>query len=130
MNEILITSSVLILALLLLRFLFRNLIPRRVQYALWALVALRLLVPVELPALPLSVLNAGQQTQEAVSITMEQPVYLMPIQQTPAAEVPSAQTARPGEVVETGDSFGYPVLSQDGQTVTKYAKKATVSQVL
>lgn len=130
MKEMILTSSVLILALLLLRFCFRNLIPRRVQYALWALVLLRLLAPVELPALPLSVLNAGQQTQEAVSITMEQPVYLMPVQRTPAAEVPSAQSARPGEIVETGDSFGYPVLSQDGQTVTKYAKQATVSEIL
>ena len=46
MREMLITSSVLILALLLLRFLFRSTISRRVQYALWLLVALRLLVPV------------------------------------------------------------------------------------
>ena len=46
MKEMLITSSVLILAILLLRFLFRSTISRRVQYALWLLVALRLLVPV------------------------------------------------------------------------------------
>ena len=50
MKEILLTSSVLILALLLLRLLFRKTISRRVQYALWGLVALRLLVPVSLPA--------------------------------------------------------------------------------
>ena len=36
MKEILLTSSVLILALLLLRLLFRKTISRRVQYALWA----------------------------------------------------------------------------------------------
>jgi len=41
MKEILLTSSVLILALLLLRLLFRKAISRRVQYALWGLVALR-----------------------------------------------------------------------------------------
>ena len=35
MKEILLTSSVLILALLLLRLLFRKTISRRVQYALW-----------------------------------------------------------------------------------------------
>ncbi len=51
MKEILLTSSVLILALLLLRLLFRKTISRRVQYALWGLVALRLLMPVNLPAL-------------------------------------------------------------------------------
>ena len=41
MKEILLTSSVLILALLLLRLLFRKTISRQVQYALWGLVALR-----------------------------------------------------------------------------------------
>ena len=35
MKEILLTSSVLILALLLLRLLFRKTISRQVQYALW-----------------------------------------------------------------------------------------------
>ena len=51
MKEILLTSSVLILALLLLRLLFRKTISRRVQYALWWLVAMRLLVPGSLPAM-------------------------------------------------------------------------------
>ena len=49
MREILLTSSVLILAVLLLRLAFRDRISRRVQYALWGLVLLRLLVPVSLP---------------------------------------------------------------------------------
>ena len=43
MTEILITSSVLILALLLLRKLFQKTLSQRVQYALWGLVLLRLL---------------------------------------------------------------------------------------
>ncbi len=130
MKEIFITSSVLILALLLLRFCFRNFISQRVQYALWLLVVLRLLIPVELPGFSLSVLNFGQQTQKAVSNTLEQNVYLLPIGETPASELPSAQSTAPGEPVETGDSFGYPILSQDGQIVTKYATHATLSQVL
>ena len=50
MKEILLTSSVLILALLALRRLFRETLSRRAQYALWGLVLLRLLVPVSLPA--------------------------------------------------------------------------------
>ena len=49
MKEILLTSSVLILALLLLRLLFRKTISRQVQYALWGLVALRLLCAVAPP---------------------------------------------------------------------------------
>ena len=59
MTEIVVTSSALILALLALRRLFRQKISRRVQYALWALVLVRLLVPVSLPAAEFSVLSAA-----------------------------------------------------------------------
>lgn len=48
--ELLITSSVLILALLVLRRLLRGRISRRLQYSLWGLAALRLLLPFSLPA--------------------------------------------------------------------------------
>ena len=48
MKEILITSSVLILALLLIRRVFQGSLSRRFQYALWGLVLLRLLAPVSL----------------------------------------------------------------------------------
>lgn len=56
MKEILLTSSVLILALLALRRVFRRTVSRRVQYALWGLVLLRLLIPVSLPAAGFSLL--------------------------------------------------------------------------
>lgn len=48
MSGVLITSSILILALAALRPLLRGRIDPRVQYALWLVVALRLLVPVNL----------------------------------------------------------------------------------
>ena len=67
MKEILITSTVLILALLLLRRLFRRVLSRRVQYALWALVLIRLLVPVTLPASNFSVLTAVRSVEAAVA---------------------------------------------------------------
>ena len=67
MKEILITSTVLILALLLLRRLFQKVLSRRVQYALWALVLIRLLVPVTLPASDFSVLTAVQSVETAVN---------------------------------------------------------------
>jgi len=73
MKEILITSSVLIAALLLLRQMFRKTISRRAQYALWALVLLRLLVPFNLPALEHNVLTAA----EPVTRNMES-LYLAP----------------------------------------------------
>ena len=63
MKEILLTSSALILALLILRQVFRNRISRRAQDALWLLVLVRLLVPVNLPAADFSLLTAAEPGQ-------------------------------------------------------------------
>ncbi len=62
MKEILLTSSVLILALLALRQLFRRTVSRRMQYALWLLVLVRLLVPVNVGTLAHNVLSAAVRT--------------------------------------------------------------------
>lgn len=64
MREIMITSSVLIVGLILLRRLWRNKISRRLQYALWLLVALRLLVPVRVFENPFNVMNVLQSVSE------------------------------------------------------------------
>ena len=45
MKEIIITSSVLILCIMLIRVIFKGKISSRLQYALWILVALRLVIP-------------------------------------------------------------------------------------
>lgn len=45
MKEIIITSSVLILCIMLIRVIFMGKISSRLQYALWILVALRLVIP-------------------------------------------------------------------------------------
>lgn len=45
MKEIIITSSVLILCIMLIRVIFKGKISSRLQYALWILVALRLMIP-------------------------------------------------------------------------------------
>ena len=55
--ETLIASSALMAALLVIRFAFRHTISRRVQYALWLLLALRLLVPGQLPSMEYNVLS-------------------------------------------------------------------------
>ena len=61
--EVLISSSVLILALALLRILLRGKISPRLQFALWLLVAVRLLVPVSLGQSAASVMNYVPQQQ-------------------------------------------------------------------
>ena len=64
MKDILITSSVLITAILLLRFLFRSTISRRTQYALWLLVALRLLIPASIGSSSWSVASITDKLPE------------------------------------------------------------------
>ena len=59
MLEILISSSVLILVLAILRLALRDKISARLQYALWLLVLVRLLVPVSFFRSPIS-LSAPQ----------------------------------------------------------------------
>lgn len=107
MTEQLITSSVLILAVFLLRALFRKSLSRRVQYALWGLVLLRLLVPFQLPAADFSILTSVQPVQAAVERRLESAGPAAPVvgtvprpgggpaqtSDTPAA--PGADTAAP-----------------------------------
>ena len=83
MNEVLLTSSVLILALLVLRQMFRRRISRRAQYALWGLVLARLLVPVSLPAVDFSVLTVAQPVVGALE---GQSVYFRPTYEEAWAE--------------------------------------------
>ena len=71
MKEILLTSSVLILALLALRRLFRRTISRRMQYALWALVLVRLLIPGSLGSMAHNVLTVTEPVQTAVAERLE-----------------------------------------------------------
>lgn len=67
MKEIVITSSVLILALLVLRLVFAKKVSRRLIYAAWLLVALRLLIPVQVGRLDFSVLTAAQPLTDTIS---------------------------------------------------------------
>ena len=92
LTEVLITSSVLILALLVLRGAFRRSLSRRMQYALWALVLLRLLVPFQLPAARFSVLTSVQPVRTAVGQRLEQE-----LDQTPVRP-PNAPTVVPGQL--------------------------------
>jgi beta-lactamase regulating signal transducer with metallopeptidase domain len=65
MTELMITSSVLILVVIVLRHFLKGKISLRLQYALWALVLLRLLVPVTLFESPFSVMNAVEAAKNA-----------------------------------------------------------------
>ena len=66
MTEIILTSSVLILAVALLRFLLRGRLDPRFQYALWLLAAARLLIPGPLFPAPVSLTAAAAGLQSAI----------------------------------------------------------------
>jgi len=67
MKEILITSSVLIVVLLILRVLFANKVRRTLIYGTWLLVALRLLLPFQIGELSVSVLNLFQPVTQTIT---------------------------------------------------------------
>lgn len=67
MKEIVITSSVLILALTLLRQIFGKKVSRCLVYGAWILVALRLLIPIQIGQLEFSVLSRTQQLSETIT---------------------------------------------------------------
>jgi beta-lactamase regulating signal transducer with metallopeptidase domain len=64
MIEWIVTSSILIVIVIALRYIFRGRISPRILYALWALVLVRLLVPVSFGKTGVSVLNALPEAAE------------------------------------------------------------------
>lgn len=131
MREIIITSSVLILALLILRRLFRSAISRRVQYALWGLVLVRLLVPASLPAVDFNVMTATQSTQTSISSQLDSSVvYIRPVEQTSAPYLQIQRQPVRNYTEPSVTPSGYEVVSEDGRSVTTYAEIMTVTQIL
>ena len=141
MREILLTSSVLILAVLLLRLAFRDRISRRAQYALWGLVLLRLLVPVSLPGVDFSVLSAAEPVGQAVAERLEQrEVYLLPQETVPVTILPTdlPEAVIPSTSYQPED--GWPVVVDSGagaivpdaggETATRYAWAPTAAELL
>ena len=71
MKEILLSSSVLILVIAGLRPLFRSRVAKRFQYALWGLVALRLLVPIQFGQFQFSVNTIAQASPPIAAIEQQ-----------------------------------------------------------
>ena len=93
MIEVLPTSSVLILALALLRRGLRGRIDPRLQYALWLLVVLRLLIPGSLFPAPLTVSGALSDWEASRAADDTVPASAAdPPAQSPAAGAPSQPT--------------------------------------
>lgn len=71
MKEILITSSILIAVILLLRLMLGKLVSRRLIYATWLLVALRLLIPFQFGQLSFSITAVSEQVEQQSTVIQE-----------------------------------------------------------
>lgn len=118
MKEILLTPSVLILALLALRRLFRRTISRRMQYTLWALVLVRLLVPLNVGTLAHNVLSAAEPVQTAVEKRLETPVLYMqdgterhPAQLLSGEESQGDPQSPPSDVAQSAPADEYSIVT-------------------
>lgn len=125
MKEILLTSSVLILALLALRQLFRRTVSRRMQYALWLLVLVRLLVPVNVGTLAHNVLSAAAPVQTAVEERLDTPVLYVqdgterrPAQLLPGKESQGEPLSPPSDAAQIAPADEYSIVTPTYRTVT------------
>ena len=125
MKEILLTSSALILALLALRQLFRRTVSRRMQYALWLLVLVRLLVPVNVGTLAHNVLSAAEPVQAAVEKRLETPILYTqdgterrPAQLLPGKESQGDPQSPPSDAAQSAPADEYSIVTPTYRTVT------------
>lgn len=86
MAEWIISSSVLIAVVITMRFALKGRISLRLQYALWALVLVRLLVPVSFGSTSISIMNQVEKSQVYQDAT--QPEINRPEINTPESVVP------------------------------------------
>jgi|GEM_PF-1192771 len=123
------SSCALILAVIAIRAVFGRRMRPGLRYALWGLVLLRLLVPVQLFAAPWGVAAALPEDMT------EKNVYVFPMERIPvmdAGDFAGALQANPSIPIEKMDpnSFGYSRVSPDGTAIVRYADKWSVSDIL
>lgn len=92
MIEWIVTSSVLIAAIVAIRLLTKKRLSARLRYCIWLLVLLRLLIPVSIPS-SISIMNALPDTQPEQSF-LEQTILFSPAPALPSfdSEIPDIPT--------------------------------------
>lgn len=99
MTEWVLSSSILILIVIALRAVFKGKISLRLQYAIWGLVLVRLLVPLSFGSFDFSVANLTAQEEPAPVIRVDTPGVPAQNQQVqlPQAQPEEAQTQKSGQ---------------------------------
>lgn len=117
MIEWIATSCFAILAVLVLRAALGKRISANLRYALWALVLVRLLVPVQLFAAPVV-------RHQVSDVLREESLYVLPMQSFPAEDAPNIQIREDGTISDA-NSFGYSRLEDGGETIRRYAARVS-----
>lgn len=130
MEEILITATVLVLCILLIRRIFRGKISSRLQYALWLLVAVRLIIPVsaEFDLGPFSgfrLMDLVEEDESGITERLNETIRLEePIQMTMDSGSILFRLFAPDEVREAVQG-----VSDDGPTAVFLAGKLGFSRL-
>lgn len=126
MTEWILSSCLLIAVVLLLRAGLGRRISAGLRYGLWLVVLIRLLVPVSITTLSFTVPQLPEVTPPPVM--QEKNIYVLPVDRRPV-EGSGVFVLDDGELGTT-NSFGYPKLSDSGETVTRYAGKISPAELL
>ena len=95
------TVSALIAAVLLVRAVFKSRVPKRMVYALWLVVLLKLCLPGTAVSLPL--LPAEEATAPVQQVEAETPVHATPAVQQPAQTVTLPQAPNEPAIRQADD---------------------------
>ena len=126
MAEWVLSSSLLIAVVLILRAALGKKISAALRYGLWAVVLVRLLVPVSfitlpgiVPRLPAIALPEFMQ---------EDSIFILPVNSSPL-EKSGVYVLEDGRLGDS-HSFGYPKLDDSGKTVVRYADRISPLELL
>ena len=123
MIETIITSSLLIMVVMGIRFLFRTKISRRLQYMLWGLVLVRLLLPFPIIESPLSIMNVLSDINLG-----EKQISNLNESSLTTAEIPNVAINNT-DIITGTKNLDHTSLSGNEDTNNQYAEKSVVIRI-
>ena len=126
MTEWILSSCLLIAVVLILRAALGRRISAALRYGLWAVVLVRLLVPMSFFTLPEAVPQIPAWTPP--ESMQEESIFILPVASSPLEE--SGVSVMEDGHLGDPNSFGYPKLAHNGETVVRYADKISPLELL
>ena len=117
------TLSGLIAAVLLVRAAFKNRVPKRMIYALWLVVLLKLCLPGALFSLPVLPAEEGNAPVNTVKTAQAEEAALPAISAAPAAQAPFAPDIQPAMPAQPEQTATKPETKPEAQTTTPAAQE-------